>query len=86
MTVDNMDLTGYDRWSVADIGKLISKAIQHYQDVVNDEDNPHYVVDARDYAFRQAMRLGKGVFNPATIESMVNMERSIWRPGTIAEC
>ena len=84
--VANMDLSGYNRWSVADIGRLVTDAIKHYQDSIPYDDVPKSQAEAREYAVGQVLRLGAGMFNPATVKSMVLWESSVWKPETMEEC
>lgn len=68
--------------SLVDIAKLIQKSIITYQQENPDDNMPEL---AQGYAFGQVMRLGKGRYNPCTIKTLINLERSVYTPATMLQ-
>lgn len=72
-----------DRGNLVDLATVIQNAIKEYQ-LANPDD--HSQTNASNAAMRAAMRFGKGTYNPATIQAMINIERSVWNDQTILLC
>ena len=84
--VEDMDLSGYDRRSVAAVGRLVADSIKHYQDSIPEAEVPNSANGAVDFAVGQVLKLGKGTFNPIVVQAMVVMEGKAWKPGTMLQC
>lgn len=72
-----------NRYSVVDIAKLIQDSIIEYQ---TKNPNDMSQENAEEYAIGQVLRLGRGIFDPNVICSMVNLERSVYNIGTNMRC
>ena len=64
-----------NRYSIVDIAKVIDEAMRKYVEEHPDDIDSGYNAACLD-GLKAGLKLGKGIFNPKTIENMVYMNRS----------
>jgi len=65
--------------NIVDIAQTIQDSIKEYQ-LFNPDCKSQEKAEA--YALKRVMRLGCGMFNPAIINSMIKLERSVYTEDT----
>jgi len=66
-----------NRYSITDIAEVIDTAMREYIQA-NPDDIHHGYENACEAGLRAAMKLGRGIFNPATIKLMCYMNDSVF--------
>lgn len=72
-----------DQNNIVDIAQAIQDSIKEYQ-LFNPDCKSQE--KAEEYTMKRVMRLGCGRFNPAMIDSMIKIERSVYRADTNLQC